>query len=116
MTELALQSVQQQCRLLRLPAVAEQCGPLAQTAEREQQPYLGYLGTLFAGELEEREQHTVVRGAVAEEQDGQHRLSFPDRIALTRPDGNCGYRFPEVLIPHFDVDPTARCVDTNQGI
>lgn len=59
MTELALQSVQQQCKLLRLPTVAEQCGPLAQTAEREQHPYLGYLGTLFAGELEEREQHTI---------------------------------------------------------
>jgi DNA replication protein DnaC len=41
------------------PTVAEQCGPLAQTAEREQHPYLGYLGTLLAGELEEREQHTI---------------------------------------------------------
>jgi DNA replication protein DnaC len=56
---LGLQSVQQQCKLLRLPAIAEQCGPLAQTAERERQPYLGYIGTLFAVELEEREHHTV---------------------------------------------------------
>jgi DNA replication protein DnaC len=56
---LGLQSVQQQCKLLRLPTIAEQCGPLAQTAERERQPYLGYIGTLFAVELEEREHHTV---------------------------------------------------------
>lgn len=59
MNELALQSVQQQCRLLRLPAVADQCGPLAQTAERGRQPYLGYLETLLAAELEEREHRTI---------------------------------------------------------
>ncbi len=56
---LALQSVQQHCKLLRLPSVAGQCGPLAQAAERERQPYLGYLDALLAAELEEREQHTV---------------------------------------------------------
>jgi DNA replication protein DnaC len=59
MTELALQSVQQQCRLLRLPAIADQCGPLAQTAERGRQPYLGYLETLLAAELEERDQRAI---------------------------------------------------------
>lgn len=56
---LALQSVQQQCKPLRLPTIAGQCGPLAQVAERERQPYLGYLDALLAAELEEREQHTV---------------------------------------------------------
>ncbi len=56
---LALQSVQQQCKLLRLPALAGQCGPLAEVAERERQSYLGYLEALLGAELEEREQHTV---------------------------------------------------------
>ena len=58
---LGLQSVQQQCKLLRLPTVAEQCGPLAQTAERGRQPYLDYLEALLGAELEERERHTVTR-------------------------------------------------------
>ncbi len=57
--ELQLQSVQQQCKPLRLPAMAAQCGALAQVAERERQPYLGYLEALVAAELEEREQHTI---------------------------------------------------------
>ena len=58
-TELALQSVQQQCRLLRLPTVAGQCGPLAQVAARDGQPYLGYLEALLTAEVEEREQHAI---------------------------------------------------------
>jgi DNA replication protein DnaC len=58
---LALQSVQQQCKQLRLPAIAGQCGPLAVTAERERQPYLGYLEALLAAELEEREQRAIAR-------------------------------------------------------
>jgi DNA replication protein DnaC len=58
-TDLGLPSVQQQCKQLRLPTIAGQCGPLAQAAERERQPYLGYLDALLGAELEEREQHTV---------------------------------------------------------
>lgn len=58
---LQLQSIQQQCKQLRLPAIAGQCGPLAATAERERQPYLGYLEALLSAELEEREQHTIAR-------------------------------------------------------
>lgn len=60
-TGLRLQSVQQQCKLLRLPTIADQCGALAQTAERGRQPYLGYLEALLAAELEEREHHTIVQ-------------------------------------------------------
>jgi len=33
--EVQLQSVQQQCRLLRLPIIADRCGPLAQAALRD---------------------------------------------------------------------------------
>jgi len=41
-------AVEQQCRVLRLPAVAEQCAPLAEEA-------------LLAVELEERERNTIAR-------------------------------------------------------
>ncbi len=33
-------SVQQQCRSLRLPAVADQCAPLADVAAKQRQTYL----------------------------------------------------------------------------
>jgi hypothetical protein len=35
--------IQQQCAVLHLPTVASQCTPLAEQAERERQPYVGYL-------------------------------------------------------------------------
>ncbi len=38
--------IQQQCVVLHLPTVASQCAPLAEQAERERQPYLGYLEAL----------------------------------------------------------------------
>ncbi len=60
-TDLRLARIQQQCNQLRLPAIAGQCGPLATTAERERQPYLGYLEVLLAAEVEEREQRTIGR-------------------------------------------------------
>jgi hypothetical protein len=37
------QVVQQHCRRLGLPTMASQCVRLAEVAEREHQPYLGYL-------------------------------------------------------------------------
>ena len=42
----------------RRPASAD---PLAEQAERERQPYLGYLEALLAAELEERERHAIAR-------------------------------------------------------
>ena len=53
--------IQQQCKVLRLPAVAGQCGRLAEQALREHQSHLGYLEALLAGEVEERERRTVGR-------------------------------------------------------
>ena len=53
--------IKQQCVLLRLPTLASQCGPLAEQAERERQPYLGYLEALLAAELEERERRAIDR-------------------------------------------------------
>src|SRR5437763_8555320 len=53
--------VAQQCQTLHLPTVAGQCGRLAAQAERERQPYLGYLEALLAAELEDRERRAIER-------------------------------------------------------
>jgi len=71
--------IRQQCLLLRLPTLAGQSGPLAEQAERERQPYLGYLEALLAAELEERERRANrsphQRRALAASQDvGRIRL------------------------------------------
>ena len=52
-------AVAQQCRALRLSAVAEQCAPLADAAAKQRQTYLRYLEVLLAAELEERERNTI---------------------------------------------------------
>jgi hypothetical protein len=44
---------QQQCRALRLPAVADQCASLAEEAIKQRLTYLRYLEGLPATELEE---------------------------------------------------------------
>jgi DNA replication protein DnaC len=54
-------AITQQCQLLRLPTIAGQCGRLAMQAERERQPYLGYLEALLAAELEERDRRAIER-------------------------------------------------------
>jgi DNA replication protein DnaC len=54
-------TVQQQCKQLRLPAVAAQCVRLAEEAVRERHTHLGYLEALLASELEERERNTIER-------------------------------------------------------
>jgi hypothetical protein len=54
-------AVEQQCRALRLPAVAEQCAPQAEEAVKQRQTYLRYLEALLAVELEERERNTIAR-------------------------------------------------------
>src|SRR5438445_10943181 len=61
MENLEKAAVEQQCRVLRLPAVAEQCAPLAEEAAKQRQTYLRYLEALLAAELEERERHTIAR-------------------------------------------------------
>jgi len=54
-------AVQQQCQLLRLPAVGSQCAGLAELAVKEKQSHLDYLEALLAAEIEEREHNTVAR-------------------------------------------------------
>lgn len=53
--------IAQQCQALHLPTVAGQCARLATQAERERQPYLGYLEALLAAELEDRERRAIER-------------------------------------------------------
>ena len=54
-------AVAQQCRVLRLPAVADQCASLAEEAIKQRLTYLRYLEALLATELEERERNTIAR-------------------------------------------------------
>src|SRR3984957_6179787 len=60
-TVLETASVQQQCKVLRLPAIAAQCGQLAEQAVRERRSHLGFLEALLQAELEEREDRLVER-------------------------------------------------------
>ena len=54
-------AIQQQCKLLHLPAVGSQCAGLAELAVKEKQSHLDYLEALLAAELEERESRLVSR-------------------------------------------------------
>jgi len=51
----------QHCKALRLPTVSGQAVRLAEQAEREHHPYLGYLEALLSAEVEERERQVVGR-------------------------------------------------------
>jgi DNA replication protein DnaC len=61
MENLEKAAVEQQCRVLRLPTIADQCAPLAAEAIKQRQTYLRYLEALLAAELEERERNTIAR-------------------------------------------------------
>jgi DNA replication protein DnaC len=54
-------TVLQHCKVLHLPTVAGQCGPLAAQAVRERHTHLGYLEVLLAAEVDERERHAIAR-------------------------------------------------------
>jgi DNA replication protein DnaC len=54
-------TIKQQCKLLRMPAMAAQCVRLAEQAVKERRTHLGYLEALLAAELEERERNVVER-------------------------------------------------------
>jgi DNA replication protein DnaC len=58
---LAVATVQQHCRLLRLPTVGAQCEELAQEAARHQHSHLAYLAELLGAEVDERERRTIER-------------------------------------------------------
>ena len=62
-TPLAIQqaTILQHCKVLHLPTVGGQCGPLAAQAVRERHTHLGYLDALLAAEVDERERHAIAR-------------------------------------------------------
>jgi DNA replication protein DnaC len=62
-TPLALQqaTILQHCKVLHLPTISGQCGPLAEQAVRERHSHLGYLEVLLAAEVDERELHAIAR-------------------------------------------------------
>jgi DNA replication protein DnaC len=54
-------AIRQHCKVLHLPTVADQCGPLSAQAVRESHTHLGYLDALLAAEVDERERHAIAR-------------------------------------------------------
>ena len=54
-------TIKQQCKALRMPAIASQFARLAEEAVRERHTHVGYLEALLAVEIEERERNTVER-------------------------------------------------------
>ena len=54
-------TIRQHCKVLHLPTVADQCGPLGAQAVREGHTHLGYLDALLAAEVDERERHAIAR-------------------------------------------------------
>ena len=60
-TPLKQATILQHCKVLHLPTVGGQCGPLAEQAVRERHTHLGYLEALLAAEVDERERHAIAR-------------------------------------------------------
>src|SRR6202162_2116455 len=58
---LQLAPILEHCKVLHLPTVGGQCGPLAEQAVRERHTHLGYLEALLAAEVDERERHAIAR-------------------------------------------------------
>ncbi|MFB6824319.1 ATP-binding protein [Streptomyces virginiae] len=57
----ATTAVDQACRMLRLPTIRSQFPELAETAEREQMSYLGFLAELMLAECDDRAQRRSER-------------------------------------------------------
>jgi DNA replication protein DnaC len=105
---LRARAVREQCQALRLPTMASQCARLAEQAERERQPYLGYLEALLAAELEERERNAIARRLTEahlprvktlEEFDfAQAPLVSPTRLAALAEGGYIARAEPVVLL------------------
>jgi DNA replication protein DnaC len=54
-------AIRQQCKILRMPAIAAQCVQVAEQAVRARRTHLGYLEALLQAELEERDQRLIER-------------------------------------------------------
>lgn len=60
-SSLDVATVEEHCRLLRLPTVGAQFERLAQEATKTNQSHVRYLAELLGAELDERERHTIQR-------------------------------------------------------
>ena len=60
-TALETATIEQYCRLLRLPTVAAQSQRLAVEADHQDRSYLEFLVELLGAEVDERERHTISR-------------------------------------------------------
>lgn len=58
---LQVATIEQYCRVLRLPTLAAQCDRLAAEAVRTHQSHLSYLAELLGAEVDERERHLIER-------------------------------------------------------
>src|ERR1700710_1240249 len=54
-------TIAQNCKTLRMPAMAQQFRTMAEQAVREKKTHLGYLDALLTAEIEEREKNTLDR-------------------------------------------------------
>jgi DNA replication protein DnaC len=54
-------TIAQNCKTLRMPAMAQQFRTMAEQAVREKKTHLGYLDALLTAEIEEREKNTIDR-------------------------------------------------------
>jgi DNA replication protein DnaC len=54
-------TIAQNCKTLRMPAMAQQFRAMAEQAVREKKTHLGYLDALLTAEIEEREKNTIDR-------------------------------------------------------
>jgi DNA replication protein DnaC len=61
MAALQDQAIRQHCKTLRMPTIGTQFARLADAAVREGQSHVGYLETLLAVEMEERESRAITR-------------------------------------------------------
>jgi len=61
MVQLQEATIKTHCKILRMPMMASQFSSLAEQAIREKQSHIGYLETLLAAEIEERERNTIER-------------------------------------------------------
>ena len=58
---LEVAAIQEHCKPLRLPTIAESCERLADEAIRERHTHLHFLDALLEAELEERQGKTIAR-------------------------------------------------------
>lgn len=105
-------AVQQQCRSLRLPAVAEQCASLADVATKQRQTYLRYLEALLTAFHQAVAAHTKFLKTEAADAEA----AVLDFLGLTEPPEDFGQRVRIVLVsPDFSRELTTAVLWLNNN-